>query len=121
MTISRGIVGTSSSPFVTEAKLALELAPVTDAALMGWALVQAFRPTAPPIRNADQAVVSMSFEWPDGTAGSYTATALSTAFPGATDAWSATYVGAVTKTVTQPAVTRDSNGAVTVQPSITIT
>lgn len=88
--------------------------------LLGWAYAQAFR-IASATRNSDGAITSASIVWPDGVTGTYTATTLSTAFPGATDAWSATYQGATALTVTQPAVTRDSStGAVTAQPAITI-
>lgn len=88
--------------------------------LLGWAYAQAFR-IASATRNSDGAITSASIVWPDGVTGTYTATTLSTAFPGATDAWSATYLGSATLTVTQPAVTRDSStGAVTAQPAITI-
>jgi hypothetical protein len=59
--------------------------------------------------------------WPDGATGAYTATTVSTAFPGAVDAYTVTYVGSTTKTVTQPAVTRDSTtGAVTTRPAMTV-
>lgn len=58
--------------------------------------------------------------WPDGTTGMYTATTVSSAFPGAVDAYTVTYLGAATKTVTQAAVTRNSVGAVTAQPALVV-
>ena len=58
--------------------------------------------------------------WPDGTAGTYTATTVSTDFPGAVDAYTITYGSPVTATYTQPAVTRDSAGNITNQPAITV-
>lgn len=65
--------------------------------------------------------MTANIKWPDGTSGVFTADTLSTAFPGAIDAWHATYLGATTKTVTQPLVTRDpATGVVTAQPAITI-
>lgn len=68
-------------------------------------------------RDANGAATSAGVVWPDGTAGVYTATTVSTAFPGAVDAYT------VTKpplTYTQSAVTRDANGAVTNRPAITV-
>lgn len=67
-------------------------------------------------RDATGAAISASIVWPDGTTGTYTATVVSTAFPGSVDAYTLTY-GA--HTFTQPAVTRDANGAVTIRPAIT--
>ena len=72
-------------------------------------------------RDANGAATAGTVVWPDGTAGVYTADTLSTAFPGAVDAYHITYVGGTTKTVTQPAVTRNSVGAVTAQPNLTVT
>lgn len=71
-------------------------------------------------RNSDGAATSAPVVWPDGTAGTYTATTLSTAFPGAVDAYTVTYGLPVTKTYTQPAVTRDANGAATAVPAIVV-
>jgi hypothetical protein len=71
-------------------------------------------------RNSDGAATSAPVVWPDGTAGTYTATVMSTAFPGSVDAYTITYAGDTTKTYTQPTVTRDSNGAVTNRPAITV-
>lgn len=87
--------------------------------LMGWALSQSFQVVS-ATRDVNETITTASIVWPDGATGVFTSTALSTAFPGAIDAWTATYIGSTTKTITQPAVTRDSNGAVTAQPSITI-
>lgn len=93
---------------------------MNDVHLMAWALTGAFRLVS-ATRNSDGAITSASIVWPDGATGTFTADTLSTDFPGAIDAWHATHVsGPTTKTVTQTAVTRDSNGAVTAQPAITI-
>lgn len=109
-----------------EAEAAASTAAATTAAsllataLMDWALSQSFRLVA-ATRNSDGVITTASIVWPDGATGTFTTDTLSTAFPGAIDAWHATYVGATTKTVTQTAVTRDgTTGAVTVQPAITI-
>jgi hypothetical protein len=90
-----------------------------DTMLKTWALAQSFRLVS-ATRNGDGAITTATIEWPDGTAGVYTADTLSTSFPGATDAWHATYAGTPSKTITQPAVTRDGSGNVTAQPAITI-
>ena len=71
-------------------------------------------------RNADNAAVSAPVVWPDGTPGTYTATTLSAAFPGAVDAYNITYGSPVTKTYTQPAVTRNADGAATAVPAIVV-
>lgn len=72
-------------------------------------------------RDANGAATSAPVEWPDGTSGTYTATTVSTAFPGAVDAYTITYGSPVTKTYTQPAITRDaSTGAATNVPAITV-
>jgi hypothetical protein len=71
-------------------------------------------------RDANEAATSAAVTWPDGAPGTYTATTLSTAFPGAVDAYTITYGSPVEKTYTQPAVTRDSSGAVTNRPAITV-
>jgi hypothetical protein len=113
-------VGTAGA-FVpaTATALSTELNQAIADTLSGWAYAQTFQLVS-ATRNADDAVTSASIVWPDGTTGTYTATTLSTDFPGATDAWSATYDSTPVKTITQPAVTRNANGAVTVQPAITI-
>jgi len=89
-------------------------------ALSTWAYAQSFQLVS-ATRDVNGAITTASIVWPDGATGTFTTDTASTAFPGAIDAWHATYVlGALTKTVTQPAVTRDANGAVTAQPAITI-
>ncbi len=72
-------------------------------------------------RDGNGAATSAGVVWPDGTSGTYTATTVSTAFPGAVDAYTVTYAGGTTRTVAQPAVTRDSTtGAVTSRPAMTV-
>lgn len=72
-------------------------------------------------RNADEAVTSAPVVWPDGALGTFTATVLSSSFPGAVDAYTVTYGSPVTRTYTQPTMTRDSAGAVTVRPALVVT
>lgn len=71
------------------------------------------------VRNPQEAVASAPVVWPDGKTGVFTALAYSTS--GAVNSYSITYVnGSVTKTVTQPAMTRDTAGAVTARPQLTV-
>lgn len=69
-------------------------------------------------RNADGAITSAPLVWPDGATGTYTADTLSSTFPGAVDGYHVTYPGV---TYTQPTVTRDASGLVTVRPPIVAT
>ena len=71
-------------------------------------------------RDANGAATSAPVTWPDGTPGTYTATTLSTAFPGAVDAYQITYGSPATKTYTQPTITRNASGAATNVPAITV-
>ena len=88
--------------------------------ILGWAYNESFAMTS-ITRNANEAVTSATVKWPDGSNGVFTADTLSSAFPGAIDAWHVTYVnGMFTATVTQSLVTRDAAGAVINQPVLTI-
>jgi hypothetical protein len=72
-------------------------------------------------RDGNGAATSAAVLWPDGATGTYTTLVASTAFPGAVDSYKVTHVLAgVTKTYTQPAVTRDASGAVTNRPAMTV-
>ena len=66
-------------------------------------------------RNTSGSATAGTVVWPDGTTGVYTATVVNAS--GAIDSYTVTYA---TRTVTQPTVTRDVNGAVTAQPAITV-
>lgn len=114
-----GLTRTTGELLATDTVLQA-LGKVKSQNLLAWAYSQAFRLTS-ATRNTDGAITSATIAWPDGVTGAFTSDTLSTDFPGAIDAWHATYVGATTLTVTQTAVTRDSTGAVTAQPAITIT
>jgi hypothetical protein len=87
--------------------------------ILAWAYTQAFQ-AATATRDSNGAITTANIVWPDGTAGVFTTDVASTAFPGAIDAWHATYASSPAKTITQPAVTRDASGAVIAQPAITI-
>jgi hypothetical protein len=85
--------------------------------LTEWGLNQAFTVSS-VTRDGNNVVTSASIVWPDGTLGVFTTDAIDAT--NAINAWHATYLGTTTKTITQAAVTRDANGAVTVQPALTI-
>ena len=87
-------------------------------ALMTWAITQAFI-LVNVTRDANSAIVTADIQWPDGVNGTLIIDKVSN-FPGAVDAWRATYASDPMKTVTQSAVTRDANGAVINQPIITV-
>jgi hypothetical protein len=67
--------------------------------------------------GSDQ-VTSAAVEWPDGTPGTLTITSRDTS--GAVLAYNITYGSPVTKTFTQPTITRNSNGAATNVPQIVV-
>ena len=71
-------------------------------------------------RDANGAATTAPVVWPNGTPGTYTATTVSTAFPGAVDAYTITYGSPVTRTYTQPAVTRNASGATISVPAVTV-
>ncbi|UVK58971.1 minor tail protein [Gordonia phage KappaFarmDelta] len=71
-------------------------------------------------RSASGAATGFSVAWPDGATGAFTGTE-STTFPGAIDTYAITHVlEGVTTTYTQPALTRDTTGAVTARPAIVV-
>lgn len=88
------------------------------AQLKTWALSEAYTVLS-ATRNANNVVTSASVKWPDGTTGTFTATTINTTF-NAIDAYTITYDSDPVKTITQSAVTRNSSGAVTAQPELTI-
>ncbi len=98
---------------------------VTEASIRGLSYSQLARTPDALIagtvtRDANGAATSAPVVWPDGTPGTYTADTLSTAFPGAVDAYHITYGAPVTKTYTQPLVTRDTTGAAITVPAIVV-
>lgn len=71
--------------------------------------------------DANGAELAFAVRWPDGTLGQYTATTVSTAFPGTVDAYTVTYGSpTVIFTYTQPAVTRNTDGTIATKPAITV-
>ena len=93
-------------------------ADVSDLQLKAWTEGEAFEATA-LTRNAAGVVTSATVSWPDGSAGIFTTTTVNSTWNGI-DAYTITHTVS-SKTVTQAAVTRDSNGNVTVKPALTVT
>jgi hypothetical protein len=70
-------------------------------------------------RDANNVVTTSGVVWPDGVTGTFTATTINATFK-CVDAYTITYVGGTTKTVTQPAVTRNASGYVVTYPVATV-
>jgi Tfp pilus assembly protein PilX len=97
------------------------IATQLTANLKAWAASPSWTPTA-ATRDANGALLTASVVWPDGGTGTFTADALSTAWPGAIDAWHVTYsLSGVNKTVTQALVTRDPISGAAVGPALIVT
>ena len=69
--------------------------------------------------DANGIITSSPVTWPNGIAGVFTATTVNATFK-CVDAYTVTYVGGTTKTVTQAAVTRNASGDITVRPALTV-
>jgi hypothetical protein len=68
--------------------------------------------------DSSDLVTSAAVVWPDGTPGTLTITARHST--GAVNAYNITYGSPVTKTYTQPTITRNTNGAATNIPQIVV-
>lgn len=91
----------------------------SDNVLKQWTRAEAWAITS-TTRDSDGVVTSAGITWPDGVTGTYTLTTKNGAWLCA-DAFTVTHVvGAVTRTVTQAAVTRNSAGEITVLPALTV-
>lgn len=69
--------------------------------------------------DANGVVTSSPVTWPNGSTGVFTATTVNATYK-CVDAYTITYVNGGTKTVTQPAVTRNGSGEVTARPALTV-
>jgi hypothetical protein len=92
----------------------------SNAWLIMVAAAQAFASWSSATYDSNGALLTANLTWPDGTSGIYIADTVSTSFPGAIDAWHCTYIGSTTKTVTQPAVTRNGSGLVVTSPLLVV-
>ena len=68
--------------------------------------------------DSDGAPETTAITWPDGSAGVYTPTVKNTTDPSLVDAYTITHVDSAL-TITQPEVTRDEDGRISVQPALT--
>jgi hypothetical protein len=90
---------------------------VNDQRLKEWVSAEAFEIVAATY-GVDGVLDSAIVKWPDGSAGVLTVTATNLSFM-TVDAFTATHTLSG-KTVTQPTVTRDAGGRVTVKPALTV-
>lgn len=92
-------------------------ASATAQILKDWTESEAYEVTSATL-DSDSVVFSATVKWPDGSAGTFTrATKNSTWL--AVDAYTISHTDSG-QTVTQAAVTRDSNGNVTTKPELTV-
>lgn len=92
-------------------------ASASDQSLKDWASGECYELTAITY-DADGVPTTATVKWPDGSAGTFTVTTKNSTWL-AVDAFTISHT-ASGKTVTQAAVTRDSNGQVTVKPALTV-
>lgn len=86
--------------------------------LKTWTSGQSYQVTSATY-DSDGVVTTATVTWPDGSTGTFTTTTKNSTFL-AVDAFTITHTDSG-KTVVQSAVTRDSTGAVTTKPALTIT
>jgi hypothetical protein len=92
---------------------------ISDATLIEWTEGEDYELTA-ITRDADGVPTTATVKWPDAGTGTFTTDTRDDTWL-AIKAYHITHVsGGVTKTVTQTAVTRDANGAITAKPVLTI-
>ena len=92
-------------------------ATVTNARLVEWAEAGAYEPTAITY-DSDGVVTTATVKWPDASAGTFTTTTKDATHI-AINAYTISHTDSG-KTVTQAAVTRNSDGAVTTKPALTV-
>lgn len=92
-------------------------ANATDEVLKGWTEGGLYELTAATY-DSDNVITTATAKWPDGSAGTFTTTTKNSTWL-AIDAFTITHTDS-SKTVTQAAVTRDSEGNITVKPALTV-
>jgi hypothetical protein len=92
-------------------------ATASDQLLKDWAAAEAYEVTA-ATRDVNDLVTTATVKWPDGSGGTFTTTTANATFL-TVDAYTVSHTLSG-KTVTQAAVTRNGNGAVTVKPALTV-
>lgn len=93
-------------------------ANVTDSQLKAWTEAEAYEMTSITYSSTYGTVSSATVKWPDGSAGTFTATSTNTTWLGI-DAYTITHTTSG-KTVTQAAITRNGNGDVVTKPALTV-
>lgn len=90
---------------------------LSRASIVGWTNAASFT-LLTAVRDANEAIVTGTVRWPDGSSGVFTTDTASSACPGAIDAYHITYVplAGSSETIAQAAVTRDPACAVVAQP-----
>lgn len=114
--------GTPASVLVAIQRFAYgDITTISDRLLKEWVEAGAYELTAITYDTTYTTTVdTATVKWPDGNAGAFAATTINSTFY-AIDAYTITWVkGATTKTITQAAVTRDSNGSITAKPALTV-
>lgn len=87
---------------------------------LAWAAAPDVLMSGTITRDSNGAPTAANLAWPDGATGTYVGTPSSTV-AGAIDSYVVTHIkGGVTVTYTQPAVTRNTSGAVTSRPLIVV-
>ncbi len=120
-TIAELEVGDGATNLVAAANGLQTILGVTtfSARLKEWALSGAWEWTNPNYHSSITGlVVSSTIKWPDGSAGTYTATSVNDVWQAA-DSFTLYHAGSGL-TVSQPAVTRDVYGQVTAPPELTV-
>ncbi len=84
---------------------------------IGWALSSAYR-MRNIVLDANSIIITANVDYPDGTTGAYASQVRNATFK-CVDAYTVTNT-TLGRTLTQPAVTRNSNGVITSQPAIII-
>ncbi len=92
-------------------------AGVTDQLLKEWVEGEDFELTSVTY-DADNVVSTATVKWPDGSGGTFTTTTKNSTWL-AVDAFTITHTLS-SKTVTQTAVTRNSDGFITTKPALTV-
>lgn len=85
--------------------------------ILGWAYAKSYALTSASY-DSSGAITSATVGWPDGSNGTYTTTSKNSVF-NVPDSYTVTHVNSGL-TVSQPAVTRNANGDITAQPTLSI-
>lgn len=122
-TFNLPVLGTAPNQYATEQGLEQEVQRVLNLtwaelpSLIDWTLSEAF--TVSSVTYDSQGVISSAaVVWRDGGTGTFTTTIVNQTFL-TIDAFNVTHVG-LGRRVTQPAVTRNDQGQVTVRPALTV-